>query len=39
MTETNYFVDNPYYSLVTFGIPALLWLLSIIKPQRGAAHA
>jgi spore germination protein KB len=42
MTETNYFdyfLCSPYYSLITFGIPALLWLLSLIKSKRGASHA
>lgn len=39
MTEANRFDINGYYSLVTFGIPLLLWLLSLIlKKKRGAAH-
>jgi spore germination protein KB len=42
MTQTNqldYFGFNSYYSLVTFGIPLLLWFLSLIfKKKSGAAH-
>jgi spore germination protein (amino acid permease) len=42
MTETNhiaFFARSKYFALITFGIPLLLWFLSIfIKPKRGATY-